>query len=126
MSTFLADDPRAAAKVAPALTEDGRRALQERIARLEADVLEPLRPHLIGPDRDERDDGEIERALAESGFDPNYLELEITEGLLMDDPLAAAELLHRVRHQPERVNPMISRALMVTIAGIAAGMRNSG
>ncbi len=44
------------------------------------------------------------------------------------DPLhiLQAELLHRVRHQPERVNPMISRALMVTIAGIAAGMRNSG
>lgn len=44
------------------------------------------------------------------------------------DPLhiLQAELLHRVRHQPERVNPMISQALMVTIAGIAAGMRNSG
>ena len=44
------------------------------------------------------------------------------------DPLhiLQAELLHRVRHQPDRVNPMISRALMVTIAGIAAGMRNSG
>ena len=44
------------------------------------------------------------------------------------DPLhiLQAELLHRVRHQPERVDPMISRALMVTIAGIAAGMRNSG
>ena len=44
------------------------------------------------------------------------------------DPLhiLQAELLHRVRHQPERVSPTISRALMVTIAGIAAGMRNSG
>lgn len=44
------------------------------------------------------------------------------------DPLhiLQAELLHRVRHQPESVNPEISRALMVTIAGIAAGMRNSG
>lgn len=44
------------------------------------------------------------------------------------DPLhiLQAELLYRVRHQPERVNPMISRALMVSIAGIAAGMRNSG
>ena len=44
------------------------------------------------------------------------------------DPLhiLQAELLNRVRHQPERVNPMISRALMVSIAGIAAGMRNSG
>jgi phosphoenolpyruvate carboxylase len=44
------------------------------------------------------------------------------------DPLhiLQAELLHRVRHQPERVDTKISRALMVTIAGIAAGMRNSG
>jgi len=44
------------------------------------------------------------------------------------DPLhiLQAELLHRVRHQPQSVNPDISRALMVTIAGIAAGMRNSG
>lgn len=44
------------------------------------------------------------------------------------DPLhiLQVELLHRVRHQPERVNPMISQALMITIAGIAAGMRNSG
>ena len=44
------------------------------------------------------------------------------------DPLhiLQAELLYRVRHQPERVNPIISRALMVSIAGIAAGMRNSG
>lgn len=44
------------------------------------------------------------------------------------DPLhiLQAELLHRVRHQPDGVDPMISRALMVTIAGIAAGMRNSG
>jgi transcription elongation GreA/GreB family factor len=65
MSTFLADDPRAAAKVAPALTEAGRQALQERIERLRTDVLEPLRPHLIGPERDERDMAEFERALAE-------------------------------------------------------------
>lgn len=44
------------------------------------------------------------------------------------DPLhiLQAELLYRVRHQPESVNPNIKQALMVTIAGIAAGMRNSG
>jgi phosphoenolpyruvate carboxylase len=35
-------------------------------------------------------------------------------------------LLKRVRHAPETVNDNIKRALMVTIAGIAAGMRNSG
>lgn len=65
MSTFLADDPRSAAKVAPALTDVGREALRERIARLQSDVLDPLRPHLIGPERDERDVAEFERALAE-------------------------------------------------------------
>jgi transcription elongation GreA/GreB family factor len=65
MSTHIADDPRAAARVAPALTEAGRTALQERIDRLHLDVLEPLRPHLIGPERDERDVAEFERALAE-------------------------------------------------------------
>jgi phosphoenolpyruvate carboxylase len=44
------------------------------------------------------------------------------------DPLhiLQVELLNRVRHAPETVNDNIKRALMVTIAGIAAGMRNSG
>lgn len=44
------------------------------------------------------------------------------------DPLhiLQVELLKRVRHAPETVNDSIKRALMVTIAGIAAGMRNSG
>jgi phosphoenolpyruvate carboxylase len=44
------------------------------------------------------------------------------------DPLhiLQVELLNRVRHEPETVNDSIKRALMVTIAGIAAGMRNSG
>lgn len=65
MSAHVALDPRSAAKVAPALTEAGRRALEERIARLHSDVLDPLRPHLIGPERDERDVAEFERALAE-------------------------------------------------------------
>jgi phosphoenolpyruvate carboxylase len=41
------------------------------------------------------------------------------------DPLNVlqAELLHRHREQPE---PELERAIMVTIAGIAAGMRNTG
>ena len=65
MSTHLADDPRSAHQVPPALTEDGREALQARVARLHSDVLDPLRPHLIGPERDERDVAEFERALAE-------------------------------------------------------------
>ncbi|SEA84943.1 phosphoenolpyruvate carboxylase [Alkalimonas amylolytica] len=44
------------------------------------------------------------------------------------DPLhlLQVELLHRQRNQPEQLSPQIQRALMVTIAGIAAGMRNSG
>ncbi|MFZ9988022.1 MAG: GreA/GreB family elongation factor [Candidatus Nanopelagicales bacterium] len=65
MSTFLAQDPRSAAKAAPALTEAGRLALENRIERLRTDVLDPLRPHLIGPERDERDVAEFERTLAE-------------------------------------------------------------
>ncbi|MFM1965977.1 MAG: hypothetical protein RL134_1702 [Actinomycetota bacterium] len=65
MSTHTATDPRSAARVAPALTAAGRQALEERIVRLRTDVLDPLRPHLIGPERDERDVAEFERALAE-------------------------------------------------------------
>ncbi len=65
MPTHLADDPRPTARITPALTEPGRRALEERLERLRTDVLDPLRPHLIGPERDERDVAEFERALAE-------------------------------------------------------------
>ena len=64
MPTYLADDPRPTARITPALTEAGRRALEERLVRLRTDVLDPLRPHLIGPERDERDVAEFERALA--------------------------------------------------------------
>jgi phosphoenolpyruvate carboxylase len=44
------------------------------------------------------------------------------------DPLhiLQAELLLRERHKSEAVTPEVNRALMVSIAGIAAGMRNSG
>ncbi|WP_319783057.1 phosphoenolpyruvate carboxylase [Oceanisphaera sp. IT1-181] len=45
------------------------------------------------------------------------------------DPLNVlqAELLKRSRqHQGDDVNPVLDQALMVTIAGIAAGMRNTG
>ncbi len=44
------------------------------------------------------------------------------------DPLhiLQVELLKRARQQPDSVNDQSNRALMVTIAGIAAGMRNSG
>ncbi|MDP4945759.1 phosphoenolpyruvate carboxylase [Alishewanella sp. SMS8] len=44
------------------------------------------------------------------------------------DPLhiLQVELLKRSRHDPEKISAQSNRALMVTIAGIAAGMRNSG
>ena len=39
----------------------------------------------------------IEKALADSGFDPANLELEITEGVLMDNSEETAERLQRLR-----------------------------
>jgi len=39
----------------------------------------------------------VARALADSGFDPTRLELEITEGVLTQDPAAALVLLERIR-----------------------------
>ncbi|TEX49358.1 MAG: hypothetical protein B7C55_13025 [Actinomycetales bacterium mxb001] len=48
-----------------ALTAEGRRMLQDRVERLHVDVLDRLRPHLMGPDRDERDVAQFERTLAE-------------------------------------------------------------
>ncbi|MGL4206681.1 MAG: phosphoenolpyruvate carboxylase, partial [Aeromonadaceae bacterium] len=44
------------------------------------------------------------------------------------DPLNVlqVELLNRSRKSPDDVHPQVDQALMVTIAGIAAGMRNTG
>ncbi|QIM62817.1 phosphoenolpyruvate carboxylase [Pasteurellaceae bacterium Orientalotternb1] len=44
------------------------------------------------------------------------------------DPLnlLQVELLHRLRAQGENTNPALEQALMITITGIAAGMRNTG
>ncbi|MDO9489984.1 MAG: EAL domain-containing protein, partial [Sphingomonadaceae bacterium] len=39
----------------------------------------------------------VARVLADSGFDPARLELEITEGVLTQDPTAALVLLERIR-----------------------------
>jgi diguanylate cyclase (GGDEF)-like protein/PAS domain S-box-containing protein len=39
----------------------------------------------------------VRRALDESGFDPHHLELEITEGVLMQDPNESAGLLEALR-----------------------------
>jgi diguanylate cyclase (GGDEF)-like protein/PAS domain S-box-containing protein len=41
--------------------------------------------------------GVVDRALADSGFDPADLELEITEGILMDDPREVIDILHATR-----------------------------
>ncbi len=44
------------------------------------------------------------------------------------DPLNVlqVELLNRSRSNPDELHPEVDQALMVTIAGIAAGMRNTG
>lgn len=44
------------------------------------------------------------------------------------DPLnlLQVELLHRIRKQGENADPELEQALMITITGIAAGMRNTG
>lgn len=44
------------------------------------------------------------------------------------DPLnlLQVELLHRFRENPDHPNPDVEQALMITITGIAAGMRNTG
>ncbi|MBF0750999.1 MULTISPECIES: phosphoenolpyruvate carboxylase [unclassified Pasteurella] len=44
------------------------------------------------------------------------------------DPLnlLQVELLHRFRENPDQTNPDVEQALMITITGIAAGMRNTG
>ena len=44
------------------------------------------------------------------------------------DPLnlLQVELLSRLRQDPENPNPDVEQALMITIAGVAAGMRNTG
>jgi diguanylate cyclase (GGDEF)-like protein/PAS domain S-box-containing protein len=39
----------------------------------------------------------VTQVLAETGFDPAWLELEITEGILMDDPYDVIELLRKFR-----------------------------
>ena len=44
------------------------------------------------------------------------------------DPLnlLQVELLRRLRENPDNPNPDVEQALMITITGIAAGMRNTG
>ncbi|MFP4309174.1 MAG: EAL domain-containing protein, partial [Desulfococcaceae bacterium] len=41
--------------------------------------------------------GNVARTLAETGLDPDGLELEITESLLIEDVERAADLLHRLK-----------------------------
>jgi diguanylate cyclase (GGDEF)-like protein/PAS domain S-box-containing protein len=46
---------------------------------------------------------EIQEVLAETGFAPDRLHLEITESVIMDDPNAVGPLLHRLRDSGVRV-----------------------
>lgn len=41
--------------------------------------------------------GTLEEVLRETGLNPRYLDLEITEGILMDDVPRSSELLHRLK-----------------------------
>ena len=89
-----------------------------------------------------------ERDLAETlierlaGLRASILSLRATNALLADQPLLSdslavrntyldplhllqAELLHRSRQEGD-TRPAISRALKITLAGIASGLRNSG
>lgn len=52
----------------------------------------------------------------------------ITLRNIYTDPLnlLQVELLHRFRENPDNPNPDVEQALMITITGIAAGMRNTG
>ena len=74
------------------LTPEGRRMLQERVDRLRVDVLDALRPHLMGPERDERDVAHFERTLAE---------VDRLEGVIA----AAQELVPHARGRRARVAP---------------------
>ena len=46
----------------------------------------------------------IDRSLRESGLDPHYLELEITEGTTIQDPDYAAHVLDDIRHMGVRIS----------------------
>lgn len=52
----------------------------------------------------------------------------IAQRNIYTDPLnlLQVELLHRLRAQGDNPNPKLEQALMITITGIAAGMRNTG
>lgn len=64
-ATSVAPSPIDRAGQVPAFTAAGRAALTERVDRLRSEVLDPLRPLLMGPERDERDVAAFERTLAE-------------------------------------------------------------
>jgi diguanylate cyclase (GGDEF)-like protein/PAS domain S-box-containing protein len=46
---------------------------------------------------------EIQEVLADTGFPPDRLRLEITESVIMDDPAAVQQILHRLRESGIRV-----------------------
>lgn len=91
----------------PDLLELGAELRQEL-----ADTIEALKG-VVGIDGLLQNYGELRRAM------------EVRDAYCNPLNLMQAELMHRYRHTGEQ-DPMVERALMVTIAGIAAGMRNTG
>ena len=76
-----------------------RRACHDAVA-IEAELGHPITLAVNVSPRQFRSKGWLDvvvRALEDSGFDPNRLELEITEGILMEDPRDVIEMLNATR-----------------------------
>ena len=93
--------------------------------RLVPEALQPLGAALRS--RLATDSETVLRVTGASGFleDLPWVRQSIALRNIYTDPLNVlqAELLYRHRQNPE---PLLEQAIMVTIAGVAAGMRNTG
>ena len=93
--------------------------------RLVPEALQPLGAALRS--RLATDSETVLRVTGASGFleDLPWVRQSIALRNIYTDPLNVlqAELLYRQRQNPE---PLLEQAIMVTIAGVAAGMRNTG